>query len=564
MKIAILQCNSIAGDIEGNAARIIAAARQAAEQGATLCISPELALCGVMPRNLLNLVSFVDECQKILTSMAQALAQGPAVLVGAPVPNALGLCKNAANAAVLLQGGNATVVSRKVFHAHGEAGDDARYFERGVSCGLITLEGWRFGVVLCEETWGSNSFWKISHVNAHNPLMELVSRGVDAIVHLGASFFDMRDEGNRKNMLSHVAARHHVHLFSANVVGGNDDAVYHGQSLVFSPTGMLLARGKAFAEDIVMLDTASTAISESLAPLPECNEEACWQALVLGTRDYVRKSGFTQVVLGLSGGMDSALVAAIAVEALGPENVLGLLLPSPHTSVESNSYALQLAKNLGIATQSIAIAPLMQGFEALLCSVMGGAQKQGTNTQDMTFENIQARIRGTILMAFANTQHRIVLNTGNKSEAAMGYCTLYGDAVGAIAVIGDLSKTEVYQLSHWYNTYKPQACIPQTIIARAPTAELRPGQLDSDSIPPYDILDPILDKLMGGMSFHTEDEDISLAGTDSAPLRVGVYEKLLRAEFKRRQSPMPLRLNRLCFGTGWRVPVVLHYTLGKV
>lgn len=578
MKIAILQCNSVAGDIEGNATRILAAAQEAAAQGATLCVTPELALSGVTPRNLLNLASFVEECQRVLASMAQSLREGPAVLVGAPVPNALGLGKNAANAAVLLQGGTATVVSRKVFHAHGEAGDDARYFERGVSCGLITLEGWRFGVVLCEETWSGNSFWKISHANAHNPLMELVSRGVDAIVHLGASFFDMRDQGNRKNMLSHVAARHHVHLFSANVVGGNDDTVYHGQSLIFSPTGSLLARGKAFAEDIVMLDTASNVRDETLAPLWDSQEEACWQALVLGTRDFVRKSGFSQVVLGLSGGMDSALVAAIAVDALGAENVLGLLLPSPYTSQESTDYALQLAENLGIATQTLAIGPLMQTFDAVLRPALNMAPGMAASEAcppkpDLTCENIQARIRGTLLMAFANAQNRIVLNTGNKSEAAMGYSTLYGDAVGAIGLIGDLSKTEVYTLAHWYNAHRTestQAGIPQEIIDRPPTAELRPGQLDSDSIPPYGVLDPILDKLMTGVRFDAENEE-DPETEDNAPeagqrtaLEAEIYAKLLRAEFKRRQAPMPLRLNRLCFGAGWRVPVVLRYSLAKV
>ncbi|MEG2173585.1 MAG: NAD+ synthase [Desulfovibrionaceae bacterium] len=564
MKIAILQCNSVAGDIDGNAARILAAAHVAAEQGASLCVTPELALSGVMPRNLLNRVSFVDACQAKLTEMAKSMAQGPALLVGSPVPNALGLCKTAANAAVLLQGGLANVVSRKVFHAHGEAGDDARYFERGVSCGLSTLEGWRFGVVLCEETWGNNSFWKISHVNAYNPLMELVARGVDAIIHLGASFFDMRDEGNRKNMLSHVAARHHVHLFSTNVVGGNDDAVYHGQSLVFSPTGALLACGKTFAEDIVMLDTTSGVPLAPLPFLPVSAEQACWQALVLGTRDYVRKSGFTQVVLGLSGGMDSALVAAVAVEALGPENVLGVLLPSPHTSQESTNYALQLAKNLGISTHTIPIAPLMRSFEEVLCPVLGIATENCLEAPGLTFENIQARIRGNILMALANYQRRIVLNTGNKSEAAMGYCTLYGDAVGAIAVLGDLSKTDVYRLARWYNSDRPSASIPQEIIDRPPTAELRPGQLDSDSMPPYDILDPMLDKLMSGLSFHEGEEDAPDAEGEGLSLEGDVYAKLLRAEFKRRQAPMPLRMNRLCFGTGWRVPVVLRYSVDKV
>lgn len=566
MKIAILQCNSIAGDLDGNAARIVAAALQAAQEGASLCVTPELALCGVTPRNLLNFSSFVEECQKVLASMAKALIQGPAVLIGSPVPCALGLGKNAANAAVLLQGGTATVVSRKVFHAHGEAGDDARYFERGVSCGLITLDGWRFGVVLCEETWGNNSFWKISHVNAHNPLMELVARGVDAIVHLGASYFDMRDEGNRKNMLSHVAARHHVHLLSANMVGGNDDAVYHGQSLIFSPTGALLSQGKTFEEDTVWLDTASTAKVDASTglnnPAFECVEQACWQALVLGTRDYVRKSGFTQVALGLSGGMDSALVAAIAAEALGPENVLGVLMPSPHTSEESTAYALQLAKNLGIHTSTIAIAPLMESYATVLLPALGLVQ--GQSDAGTTLENIQARIRGNILMAFANCQQRIILNTSNKSEAAMGYCTLYGDSVGALAVIGDISKTEVYLLANWYNAREKSCIIPQEIIDRPPTAELRPGQLDSDSMPPYPVLDPILDKLMGGLAYHAEDDEGSTAHDSHMELGMNIYSRLLQAEFKRRQTPMPLRMNRVSFGTGWRVPVVLRYSVTRV
>lgn len=586
MKIAIVQCNSVAGDLDGNAARIVAAARQAAAEGASLCVTPELALCGVSPRNLLNLASFVDECQKVLADMATALLHGPAVLVGAPVPCALGLGKNAANAAVLIQGGTVTVVSRKVFHAHGEAGDDARYFERGVSCGLITLEGWRFGIVLCEETWGNNSFWKISHVNAHNPLMELVARGVDAIVHLGASSFDMRDEGSRKNMLSHVAARHHVHLLSANMVGGNDDAVYQGQSLIFSPTGSLLARGKAFEEDTVWLDTASAANPtsstsptspltaaapaasvnavppiEPLGPAFECMEEACWQALVLGTRDYVRKSGFSQVVLGLSGGMDSALVAAIAAEALGPHNVLGVLMPSPYTSDESTAYALQLARNLGLQTHTIAIEPLMESYAQVLLPALTLTQDQGAC--GTTLENIQARIRGNILMAFANSQHRIVLNTGNKSEAAMGYSTLYGDAVGALAVIGDLSKSEVYQLAHWSNVHRVINGIPQEIIDRPPTAELRPGQLDSDTMPPYSVLDPILHKLMGGLAYQGEDDE-AIASDARTELGVELYNRVLRAEFKRRQSPMPLRMNRVSFGTGWRVPVVLRYSVDRV
>lgn len=559
MKVALLQCNTVAGDVKGNAARIAAAVRRSAATGASLCVTSELALSGVAPRALLMASGFMEGCRQALQRLAEELADGPPVLVGAPVANPARSGKHASNAAVLLQKGVCRVISRKVFYS---LGDDAQYFERGVSCGLMTLEGWRLGVVLCEDVWGSNSFWKIQHANAHNPLMELVTRGVDAIVHLAASPYVLEGQSTREHMLSHVAARHHVHLFSANLVGGNDDVVYHGQSLAFGPTGSLLARGKAFEEDVITVDTGGSPDRNNIAPACGCVEEECWKALVLGTRDYVRKCGVSRVALGLSGGMDSALVAAVAVEALGAENVRGVLLPSPYTSRESLEYAARLAANLGMETVTTAIAPIMTAFENVLDSVLAPPDES-----DVTFENIQARIRGSLLMAIANREGRMVLNTGNKSESAMGYCTLYGDAVGALGVIGDVPKTMVYRLARWYNEQKGRDVIPEAIIRRPPTAELRPGQLDSDAIPPYDVLDPIVERLMD--PFVEEEADVEepqaledgVADAQRPDLENEVYARLCRSEFKRRQTPMALRVSRRAFGSGWRVPVVTHYSL---
>lgn len=549
MKIALLQCNTVTGDITGNAALILNAVRKAAQDGAALCVTPELALCGVAPRDLLFAEGFVEACAKELRALAAALPKGVAVLVGAPVRNPA--AGHVSNAAVLLQGGTCSVVSRKVFQTGCEAGSDARYFDRGVSCGLMTLAGWRLGVVICEDSGHERMFWQMRHANAHNPLMELVSRGVDGIIHMACSPYVMGLQSLREHMLSHVAARHHVHLFSANMVGGNDEAVYAGQSLAFGPTGTLLGRGRAFEEDILMLDTA--AAGNNVARLCAGVEEECWRALVLGTRDYVRKSGAQTVLVGLSGGMDSALVAAIAVDALGPNQVRGLCMPSPHTSRESTAYAEELAAHLGIHCTTIPIMPMMDAFAQELDPALASLP---TPAVDVTMENVQARIRGTLLMAMANRLGALVLNTGNKSEGAMGYSTLYGDAVGALAIIGDVTKTMVYRLARWYNEQHPGKGIPEAIIQRPPTAELRPGQLDSDSLPPYDVLDPVVDMLMGRSAStpFMEPEE----GDDETPAELvrTVFGGMCRSEFKRRQSPPALRVTGRAFGENWCIPIV--------
>lgn len=549
MKIALLQCNSVTGDVTGNMERILRGARAAAAAGASLCVTPELALCGVAPGQYLASGDLVQGCRRALDILSHELDAGLSLLVGAPVPSAYaaGLLSNAA---VLVERGGWKVASRKVYRdqtllrgAADPCDEDGSSFDRGISCGVVTLRGWRLGVVLCEKSWdGEGSFWQAVYAGGHSPLLELARRGVDALVHMTAAPFHIGAQEAAERLLSHVAARHHVHLFSVNLVGGNDSRVYHGQSVVMNPSGRLLSRGRAFAEDMLVVDTAAGREAEAEPePLCACAEESCWHALTLGTRDFVRKCGASQVVIGLSGGMDSALVACVAVAALGADNVTGVLMPSPYSSEGAVKDSERLAANLGMRTVTLPITPLMQSFGATLAPGLAlFAERPG----DVTLENVQARIRGTLLMALANRAGALVLNTGNKSEIAMGYCTLYGDAVGALAVIGDLTKTRVYALARWYNAHMGGG-IPEAIFAKAPSAELRPGQKDTDSLPPYDLLDSALDSVLAQGEGHDVPEN----------LRAEVRRGLFRAEFKRRQLPPALVVSRTPFGMAWHAPI---------
>ncbi len=542
MKVALLQCNTITGDIVGNTEKILRAVKNATASGAGLCITPELALCGVNPQNLLFSPGFIEGCHKALQKMAKQLKGGPAVLVGAPMPSATGT--SLTNSAVLLHNGTLSVVSNKVL---GQSCDNnsSRYFDSATSCGRITVAGWRLGVVLCQDDPKNHAFWRTQQQSSQNPLLELISSGVDGIVHMASTPYVMDAQKQREHILSHVAARHHIHIFSVNTVGGNDNTIYAGQSLAFGPTGSLLARGYAFEEDLTMVDTAVE--NETSIMASPTAEEECWHALVLGTKDYVQKCGMKNVIIGLSGGLDSAMVAAIAVEALGKKHVQGVLLPSPYTSQDSLDYAQALAKNLDIKAQTIAIEPLMQGFATAIEPALKGVTK---SENDVTYENIQARIRGSLLMALANATQSMVLNTGNKSEGAMGYCTLYGDAVGALSIIGDVPKSLLYDIAKWYNARYPQKAIPQEIIDRPPTAELRPNQLDSDSLPPYDALDASMERILhaGTQTKHEDTEDLALDQR--------VLAGMSQAEFKRRQCPPALTISTRAFGKGWCVPVV--------
>jgi len=556
MNFAMLQLNLVTGDVCGNAARIAAAARSAAASGADLCITPDHALCGVGPQHMLTTGGFVEASQNALSALAEELADGPPVLTGAPIASFMPNDERICHAAVLLKDGKFSIVARMAINSNAQA-DAVLAADQGLCHGTATLHGWRLGVLLCDERLEDDLFGKMQQTGGYNPLDTLIMKGMDALVHLGATPFTVGIHALREKRLSSVASRYCLHLFSSNLVGGNGGDVYHGQSLGFGPTGLLLGRGRIFEEDCVLIN----ALTGEGARHPDhvLREEQLWGALCLGLRDYVRKSGFEGVLLGLSGGLDSAVVAAIAVEALGRENVLGVLLPSPWTSGESTAYAAGLAENLGIERLELPIAPLMQAYADALSLAFAAPLKPARVEMDFTEENIQPRIRGNLLMALANRYGLLLLNTSNKSEAAVGYTTLYGDAAGALAVIGDVHKSVVYRLARWYNERRGSAVIPEGVIRRAPSAELRPGQLDTDSLPPYDVLDPLLARIMGEDALS---EFPAGAGGQPDPILLGeVYGKMRGAEFKRRQCPPVLRVSRRAFGRDWRLPLVSRYNV---
>jgi len=556
MHFAMLQLNLVTGDICGNAARIANATRAAADSGADLCITPGHALCGVGPQHMLTVDGFAEACQNALHALAKDLADGPPILLGSPIAACMPDDERICNAAVLLKDGKLNIAANMPLECNEQA-DAAPAMNQGLCCGMVTLPGWRLGVLLCDAQREDALFSQLQKTNATNPLKTLIMGGIDALAHIGESPFTLGMQELREQRLAHLASLYHLYLFSSNLVGGNGSDVYHGQSLGFGPTGALLGRGRIFEEDCVMINASASDGPHHPACL--CREEQLWGALRLGLRDYVHKSGFEGVLLGISGGLDSAVVAAIAVDALGRENVFGLLLPSPWTSGESTRYAFELAENLGIERMELPIAPLMQVYADTLAPAFAAPPKSAHTGKDCTEENIQSRIRGNLLMALANKYGLLLLNTSNKSEAAVGYTTLYGDAAGALAVIGDVYKSEAYTLARWYNAYRGSAVIPEGVIKRAPSAELHPGQRDTDSLPPYDLLDPLLARITGKDALP---EFPTLDGAQPDPLLLGeVYAKMRAAEFKRRQCPPVLRVSRRAFGQDWRLPLVSKYSV---
>lgn len=545
MKIGILQINPTLGQVQENAAAILAAAAKAAAAGAELCVASELVLCGHPPSDLLLRDSFADLCGKTLQEMAvNLLAKGlPPVLLGAPVANPVAQGKRIHNSAVLLREGKVTVIGRKVLLPCEDALDDMRYFEPGVACGMLQYKGWRLAVTVGEDIWSDRTFWQGRRTFEQDPVAEFMSGGADGLINLTAIPYRIGGAAQHERMLGWTAVRYRVPLLCVNQVGGQDGLIYAGRSAFFNIFGTVTARAAAFAEDVLLVDLiqpGETPASDTLE-----SEAELWQALVLGTRDFVRKCGFSKVVLGLSGGLDSSLVAAIAAEALGPDKVLGVLLPSPYTSEESITLAQALAKELGISTKTIPLGPLMQSFDEGLAPIFAG------KALDVTEENIQSRIRSTLLMALSNKFGHMLLNTGNKSESAVGYCTLYGDSCGALCVIGDVYKTQAYALCRWLNKTRGREVIPARVLDRPPSAELRPGQVDQDSLPPYDVLDAILHDYIE----ENMDEDTLLqVGYEKATIDK-VLSLIRKSEFKRCQAPPSLRVSSRAFGPGWHMPI---------
>ena len=556
MKIAIAQINPLIGDLSGNAEKILEMCQQASLTGVRLLLTPELSICGYPPRDLLLNPSFVVAMDQTLQKLAEDLPANLAVLVGTVVKNSQGGItggKNLFNSMALLENGKIQQFFHKRLLPTYDVFDEHRYFEQGLEANYLILDHLKIGVTICEDLWNDEEFWgKRSY--PINPMADLVNSNIDLIVNLSASPYTVGKQNLREAMLKHSAVNFQKPIIYTNQVGGNDDLIFDGRSFAVNKQGEVIARGQGFVSDFITVEfdaNQQDLVLGNISPVYESEEGEIWKALVLGVKDYVHKCRFSKVLLGLSGGVDSALVAAIATAALGKENVIGILMPSPYSSEHSISDALALAENLDIQTEILPIGELMQAFDQSLNDLFAGTEF------GIAEENLQSRIRGNLLMAISNKFGYLLLSTGNKSEMAVGYCTLYGDMNGGLSVIADVPKTRVYSLCKWLNSHHQKEVIPVNILTKAPSAELKPGQVDQDSLPAYDILDDILDRLLHQ---HQSAAEIVTAGHD--PVIVDkVLQLLSRAEFKRRQAAPGLKITDRAFGTGWRMPIASSWSV---
>ena len=503
--------------------------------------TPELALMGYLPRDLLMNRGFVHRSCEKLSAIAAELQGAPPLLVGVATPNPSDVGRPLFNSAVLLQGGQTGRAFHKSLLPTYDVFDEDRYFEPYHGIQILEIAGRKLGISICEDVWNDRDFWDRRRYH-QDPIEALTRAGAEAILNLSASPFTVSKQLLREKMLGHMARKYGVPVAIVNQVGANDDLIFDGRSSAFDQHGNLFARAKGFEEDVLLVDLSAR--TGHIAADDFTPEAEVWNALVLGVRDYARKTRFKSVLLGLSGGIDSALTAAIAVDAMGAENVLGVMMPSIYSSEGSVDDSIALARNLGIRTMELPIGEAMTAYDRILAEPFAGLQP------DVTEENIQSRIRGALLMALSNKFGSLLLTTGNKSEMSVGYCTLYGDMNGGLAVIADLPKMMVYRVARWRNQRGP--AIPESTLTKAPSAELRPNQTDQDSLPPYEILDEILE-------LHVEQslsaEEIIARGFDEQTVRRVL--KLVRiAEFKRKQAAPVLKVTSRAFGTGWRMPIV--------
>ncbi|NLW51617.1 MAG: NAD+ synthase [Candidatus Brocadiaceae bacterium] len=542
MKVALAQINTTVGDVEGNARKAIEAIRRAAELRAELVVLPELTLSGYPPMDLVERRAFIEANERALQQVADA-ARGIRAVVGHVGRVAPQAGRPGANSASLVGDGRVLDRRDKVLLPTYDVFDEARLFEPAAGNTPVRLDSHALGVTICEDMWNDRFFWPRRRYGV-DPVEGLAAAGVDLMLNLSASPFSIGKADVRRKMLAAMARRHGVPFACVNLVGGNDQLIFDGRSLAVDARGRLIAEAAAFAEDMLIVDTQA----EGAAATPEADEMAdVFRALTLGVADYARKCGFRRAVVALSGGLDSALTAAIAAEALGPENVTTLFLPTEFSSALSERDAAQTAANLGVTHHRIDIDPLRRAVLGVLEPIFRGTEP------GIAEENVQARIRGLLVMAYANKFGHLPLATGNKSELAAGYCTLYGDMVGGLAVIGDLPKTTVYRLSRHLNRRRP--VIPQSTLDRAPTAELKPDQTDQDVLPPYETLDAILNLYVEEAQ---ERDQIVAAGHD--PQTVDrVLRMVDRAEFKRRQAPMALRVTGRAFGPGRQLPIAQRW-----
>ncbi|MFN5001781.1 MAG: NAD+ synthase [Akkermansiaceae bacterium] len=541
MKIGIAQINAVVGDFPGNAKRILAAYRECLEKGADLVVTPEMSLVGYPPRDLVFKSQFVPKCLQALDYLADETKAVP-LLVGYVDFHTGEIGKPYRNAVAWLESGKIRQRFFKTLLPTYDVFDERRYFEPGEVCAPFEWNGKRIGVTICEDIWTEDYLQRPFY--DRDPVAELCARGVDLILNMSASPFHLGKPACRRQMLSDVAKEARVPVVYCNSMGGNDQLVFDGHSVVVDATGEVIAQLSGFTEESRVVDVAAGGEVETLRT---SDAEQLYSALVLGLRDYATKCGFSSVCLGLSGGIDSALTAVIAADALGSENVHGLTMPSPYSSSGSVTDSFDLAKNLGIRCDEISISAAFESVKKTMAPLFEGRK------EDVTEENMQARLRGLLLMALSNKDNHLLLTTGNKSELAVGYCTIYGDMCGGLAVISDLPKTKVFEVARWIN--RDQERIPWNTIEKPPSAELRPDQKDQDTLPEYDVLDQIL-KLY--VEQHLGAEEIVERGFDEIMVR-WIQRRVDLNEWKRQQAAPGIRVTSKAFGIGRRMPIAQRF-----
>ena len=540
MKIALGQINPTVGDFSGNASKMIDFGQRAKSAGAGLILFPELAVSGYPPRDLVERPSFVARNRESAEQVAKA-TDGIAVICGLVTPADSDAGKSVMNSAALLMDGKVAFLQSKMLLPTYDVFDEMRNFAPAKTQQLFPFCGNRMALTICEDAWNDKQFWA-KRLYTVDPVEALIREGGNFVLNISASPFWIGKREFRRDMLASIARQHKVPVALVNQVGGNDSLVFDGSSLVLDREGKVIAQGKSFEEDLVYFDSVDLT-GEMHEQIPGDGASA-YAALVLGTRDYIRKCGFQKAIVGLSGGIDSALTAVIAADAVGAENVIGVGMPGPYSSQGSIDDARALAKNLGIRFELLSINPAYEAYRQILRPVFAGLK------EDVTEENIQSRARGMLLMSLSNKLGAIVLSTGNKSELGVGYCTLYGDMVGGLAVISDVPKTLVYRLAYYVNSQRP--VIPQASLEKPPSAELRPDQKDSDSLPPYDVLDAVLEDYIEDS--HDAERIASDRGIDIQTVR-RVMRMVDRAEYKRQQAAPGLKISPKAFGYGRRFPI---------
>ena len=547
MKIALAQTNTTVGDLCGNSRKILAFAQRAAEAGARFVVFPELTLTGYPPRDLLEKQSFLDGAEEHLDELAHSTADlQTTLIVGTVTRRSESSGRPIYNSAAVLRGGQVVFRQHKMLLPSYDVFDETRYFEPAPRQAPLTLDDSTTALTICEDAWNDKQFWE-RRLYSRDPVEELVSFGAHALISINASPYHMGKREQRREIFSATARRFNLPIVYVNQTGGNDQLIFDGSSFAMSAEGRIIAAAASFEEDLVLVDTETLAGDHHDNYPDEC--EAAYQALVLGTRDYIRKCGFERVIIGLSGGIDSSLTAAIAVDAVGQQNVLGVGMPGPYSSEHSVTDARELARNLGIRFELISIR---DQYETSLRALLPLLHDGGVG---VTEENLQSRLRGLTLMALSNNSGALVLTTGNKSELAVGYCTLYGDMCGGLAVISDVPKTLVYALARAANKRHANA-IPESVFTKPPSAELRPNQKDTDSLPEYEVLDQIL-------RGYIENNDSPQHIADSLHLPVtlvrDIVNKVDRNEYKRQQAAPGLKVTTKAFGIGRRFPIAQRF-----